>query len=190
MRCRLLTMLELEGELNREFAPLEPDLMGLRLVRPGTSHVEVGVLQALLGVQFPASFTTTMTTFNLGSLTIGPTVFGHEVEYSRVLREANLEPVVPWWGVGERPASTVMFGNSDPYALVLDCTRGDVLAIQHGGGGGGLVVASDFELFLRGIGTVFVGRQTERAEPDIGPVVGALVGSSSEGLAYWSELAR
>ena len=190
MPDRLLTMQELVDALDDELAPLEPDLTGLRLVAPGDSQSDVDKLQALLGVEFPPSFASTIMELNLGSLTIGPTVFGYATKYTDLLHDANVEPVVRWWGSGERQASLVMFGNSDPFALVVDCTSGEVLALQHGEGlDRAVVVAADFDLFLRGVGTVFIARQAEPASPELGASIGSLVGSSPEGLSYWTELA-
>lgn len=186
----LLTIQELEAALEDEFGPLEPDLTGLRLVRPGIGQTSVLGLQRRLDVELPTSFASTLTEFNLGSLTIGPTVFGHETDYADVLLGANIEPVVPWWGTGDRPTSMVMFGNSDPFALIIDCKTGAVLALQHGQGlDRALIVATDFDLFLRGLGTVFVQRQREAGSHELGAMIGALAGSSAEGLAYWRELA-
>lgn len=178
--------------LDNEFGSLEPALTGLRLIRPGISQADLAKLESMLCAILPAAFASAVCEFNLGSLTIGPTVFGHESDYTSVLQTANIDSAVPWWGEGARPTPLVMFANSDPFVLAIDCEGGRVLALRHGEGLDRAVkVAADFNLFLRGIGTVFVVRRAEPGQGalQVGPWVGSLVGSSPEGIAYWSQLA-
>lgn len=190
MMNQLLTIQEIADTLDAEFRPLEPDICGLRLVEPGLQAREIIDVERDLGVQLPESFSSIVQEFDLGSLTIGPTVFGTGSNYSELLRGVNRDSEFPWWGSGSRPSSRVMVGNSDAFAVLLDCGSGEVMALEHGADHSkAVVVARDFSVFVRGIGTVFCTRLSNQPATDVANAVASLVGSSLQGLPYWEDLA-
>lgn len=190
MSEELLSIEQVVHELDSQFQPLEPDLVGFRLVGPGLSRDDIRDLESKLSLHLPESFRLVATKFNLGSLTIGPTVFGSSGLYAVDLLALNSQPDTQWWGGGGRPEALLMIANSDPFEVILDCSTGEILALQHGRQlNETSIVARNLELYLRGLGTVFVGRQAEPDSRDLGRMVGLQVGSSPEGLEYWLEMA-
>jgi hypothetical protein len=190
-KMTLLQIEEIQRGLEREFLPLEPMLTGLRLISR-ESPVDVSVLVAAeekLGIKLPREFTEYIARFDFGRLTIGPVAFGSGGDYLKELIETNQH--FCWWGGGKRPDNLLMVGNSDPYVLLLNASSGEILAMdRESEWTKAPPIARHFDLFVRGLGTVMLGRG------DLGDVererLAELVSSDAGGRdsGFWLSLAR
>lgn len=108
----LLTLQEIKDGLDREFLPLEPMLLGLRMIEKETSLDTIEHCENHLAVKFPSSFRNLIAAFDFGQLTIGPVVFCSSGDYLAEL--ITLNERVNWWGDGERPSNLILIGTQTP----------------------------------------------------------------------------
>lgn len=120
-----------------------------------------------------------------------PIAFLNGGDYAARLTAANVAEKTTWedqwWGEGDRPESTIIVAYSDSYSITLNCPTGTISALVSDDGWEGeeCVVASDFELFFRGLGTLVVKRLSEDASIELALDVAKTVGSSDEGREFW-----
>ncbi|WP_139208554.1 SMI1/KNR4 family protein [Achromobacter sp. NFACC18-2] len=183
----LLTLDEIEKGLDQEFRSLEPMLTGLRLIKGGVSEESLNHAENLFAVAFPDAFRTLIKTYDFGWLTIGPILFCNTGDYLHELWELNTQ--VRWWGGDTRPANLLMVANSDPYSILLDLKSGWVMAADvEIGWQRATVIAKDFEVYLRGVGTIMLHRNQWRDTSPLGQAVAVDVGALD--ICYWSQLAK
>jgi hypothetical protein len=186
----MLTEQEIVESLDSQFLPLEPDVTGLRLRRPGLSSDAATRVSLELGVSLSSSFLRLAREYDLGDFTLGPIAFGHGASYEVQLRNLNTKGEPQWWGEGNRPAHLAMFANSDPRAFLLDTQTGSILALHHGlRVVEAVLVATDFALFLRGAATILLARLESGIDERGATLIAHEVGASGEGRPFWSELA-
>jgi len=155
----LLTLEEIRIGLDKEFLPLEPMLLGFRLIPSNLPNDAIVACENRLSVSFPPAFRASIASLDFGRLTIGPVVFCNTGNYLDEL--VTLNEQVHWWGSGSRPRELIMIANSDPYPILTNTETGEVLAMDpERGWHSATMIARDFECFLRGIGTVFLLRNS------------------------------
>lgn len=184
---RLMTLDEIQEGLDEEFLPLEPILEGFRLKKPGLEANVLDKSEAKISVLFPSDFRRIISTYDFGNFTIGPIAFCATGDYGRELIEYNQS--VAWWGEGLRPANLIMIANSDPYAIILDVSSGEILAIDpEVGASRANAVASSFDAFVRGVGSVFLLRNNFNNKEALAQSINDIVGSHDND--FWSFLAK
>jgi hypothetical protein len=105
-----------------------------------------------IGVNLPKSFSEIVRKYDLGRFTLGFVAFSYTGDYFCELAKGNGEN---WWGAGQRPRHLVVVGAGDPFTILLDVSTGAISAIDEDRHWErALPVASKFELFLRGMGTM------------------------------------
>lgn len=189
----LLSVATIRQRLDDQFLPLEPALTGLRLIESAIPSSRLRLCEKQLGVTFPESFVKNVTHFDFGRFTVGPVAFCNTGDYFAWLTTINDTMAThgyPWWGSGERPSEFVMIANSDPYAILLNTKVGNVLALLHGESwrDSGMNVATDFEYFVRGLGTVMLERNSEGRNKQLANDVALAVGVQP-GNAFWLHMA-
>jgi hypothetical protein len=129
-----------------------------------------------IGVNPPNSFSEIVLKYDFGSFTLGFVAFGHTGDYFSELAKWNGEN---WWGAGQRPGHLVVVGIGDPCAILLDVSTGAISAIDEDRHWKrALPVASDFELFLRGMGTMMFCEDRTK-------ILGALTNMVGGDEAFW-----
>jgi hypothetical protein len=179
---RLLSIDEIKAGLEREFLPLEPMLVGFRLLGTSTSETAIEGAEKSVATTFPQDFRELIARFDLGNLTIGPVVFGTSGDYLGEIIE--IDRTINWWGHGTRPANLLMIGNSDPFAIIMDSRSGFVYGLDPElGMKESRKIADSFLNFLMGLGIVVVTRHWTEDCCDFVTSVSAAVGGEHDG--FW-----
>jgi hypothetical protein len=183
----LMTIDEIQQELDREFLPLEPMVTGLRLINGGVSELALVAYENQLNIALPDAFRKIVKTFDFGRLTIGPIVFCKTGDYLRELVQLNTE--TNWRSVSEaRSRNLLVIANSDPYTIALDLGSGNLMAAD------GEIdwlqvtcIAKTFDLYLRGIGSAMLRRNGCKNKETLAQDLSVQVDGD---LAYWSQLIK
>ncbi|WIH24475.1 hypothetical protein [Photobacterium damselae] len=184
---KLMNLDEIQKGLDEEFLPLEPILEGFRLKEPGLESDILDKLAVRISVLFPSDFRQIISKYDFGNFTIGAIVFCATGDYVEEIVECNES--VTWWGKGLKPANLIMIANSDPYAIILDVNSGEVLTIDpEFGASKAITVASSFDAFIRGIGSIFLLRNNSDNKEALAEFVKNAVGSHDKN--FWSFLAN
>lgn len=188
---KLLDMESIRSRLDEEFLGLEPTLTGMRLVPIAACDEGTVSCQESLNVRFPSTFSEIVTRFDFGHFTIGPVAFCNRGDYFTWLTEINNATGGPASsGLANRPDGVIMIANSDQFALLLNTISGQVLALEHGGNisNDAFTVASDFKLFLQGLGTAFVQRNPDGGNEKLGREIASIVNGNPENR-FWRWIA-
>ena len=188
---QLLDIESIQTRLDEEFLGLEPTLTGMRLVPIATGDEGMASCQESLNVRLPLSFSGIVTRFDFGHFTIGPVAFCNRGDYFTWLKDINNPVGSPLsLGLANRPDGIIMIANSDQFALFLKTISGQVLALEHGGNvsNDSFVVADDFELLLRGLGTAFFQRHPNGGNEKLAGEIASLVSGSPENR-FWQWIA-
>lgn len=184
---RLLTIDEIQAGLDDAFLPLEPMITGCRLFKRTLATMSVDHVETSLATRLPRELRDFLCRYDLGSLTIGPIVFGVDCSYLGNVIEWNTN--TRWWGIGQRPAELLMIAISDPFALLLNTRTGGVLAMDtERSWQDAPIIATSFCTFFRGIGTVMLSRNATVDHVELARAVSVIVGSGD--VAFWQFLAH
>ena len=182
----LMSIDEIKQGLDDYEWPPDLDFDDIRLKEPGLGSAEIERCEEGLTVRFPPDFRRFIARFDVGSLTIGAVSFCHTGDVVREVTDKNTRDPLgcAWWGNGERPPSLLMIAGTDPYTIVLDTGSNEVHSLDPELGISEMrVIASDFDLFLRGIGTVFLRRVNDRLDDPLSASIHERVGSQH--LQFW-----
>ena len=187
----LLTLREIQDGLDKEFIPLEPLLEGFRLIDTPEPHFDAARCEAKLQVHLPTSFKSVVGSYDFGRITIGPVAFCNSGDYCReIIRDNRPDEFSQWWGPGDRPNGKVLVGSTESYAIILNTLDGTMSVIPNGEPVTRyLTAAQDFEMLVRGVGSVFLLRLQTDDRAAIPVAIAKAVGGE-EGLAFWSYLAE
>ena len=182
----LLTVEEIRKGLDQEFIPLEPMITGLRLINGGVSEDVLGIFENENKISFPDDFRCLIKKIDFGNLTVGPVVFCNGGDYLKELFQLNVE--MAWWGRGGRPKDLFVIANSDPYVIILNIKTGNILAADFEiGWQCAKKIASNFDFYLRGVGTTMLRRNEVGNRCAFAKTIMKDVGGAD--LTYWSQLA-
>lgn len=185
---------EIQRRLDEQFLPLEPMLTGFRLVSTEVGQEAVKSLSEQLNVVLPEHFKSILQQFDLGEFTIGPIAFCNMGNFFAWIVENNRDDVPNesrWWGSAKRPSDLLLIANSDPYAVLMNNTTGGISVFKHGDSWRDtqIIVADNFALFLRGLGTVFIQRNDKGNNSALANDVSNEAGGGSENV-FWQWLAE
>ena len=190
----LLEITDIQTRLDEQFLPLEPMLTGFRLVSTEVQPEDIERLERQLNVVLPEEFRSMLQRFDFGRFTIGAIAFCNTGDYLSWTIENNRDDLTndyPWWGSGKRPSELLLVANSDPYAVLANCSTGVISAFKHGASWSddAIVVADNFAQFVRGLGTVFLQRNAEGGNSGLADDVSTEVGWG-RGKVFWQWLAE
>jgi hypothetical protein len=104
--------------------------------------------------------------------------------------KGNQEQEYPWWGERKAPNDLLMIGMVDPYTFLLHMKTGRLLAIDEDTPPAkALHIASDFEKFVLGTGTLDVCSRIGKSNRKLGGNIAEWTGGTA-GKAFWIELAE
>ncbi|OCG00769.1 SMI1/KNR4 family protein [Gilliamella sp. wkB112] len=182
----LLSIENIKDGLDKVFLPLEPMINGFRLIEKKTNIHDIKVIEKQLEVTFPDKFLFLISQYNFGSFTLGPIVFGSSGDYLKDLLVINHSV---WWGKGERPNNKIVIAISDPYTIMLDTEKESISAFSSEiNWNDAKIISSDFILFFRGIGTIFLQRNNTDNTKIIANNVSKAV--NSKDINFWLKLAE
>ncbi|QDU73731.1 hypothetical protein Pan97_07300 [Bremerella volcania] len=184
-----LEIAEIQSRLDEQFVPLEPILTGFRLVSSEVTQEDIDRFQQQLDVVLPKHFQAMLRRFDFGCFTLGPIAFcntGDFLSWTYQNNRGDFANEYPWWGSGTRPDNLLLIANSDPYAVLLNCNDETISVFKHGEAWSDheIIVAKDFELFIRGLGTVFLMRNAEGGNSLLADEVSIEAGGG-KGNAFW-----
>ncbi len=182
----LMSIDEIKQGLDDYEWPPELSFDDARLKEPGLGEAEVQQCEERLSVRFPPDFRQFISRFDIGSLTIGAVSFCHTGDVVQELTDMNTRDPwgCAWWGEGDRPPSLLRIASTDPYSIVLDTGSNEVHSLDPELGTSEMqVIASDYNLFLRGIGTVFLRRVDDSPDCPLAASIHERVGSQD--LQFW-----
>lgn len=189
----LLVFHEIQKQLDEKFLPLEPTITGMRLVPKIAAESQIQQCQNDLRGEFPAAFRNVVSRFDFGNFALGPVTFCYQGEYFQWLADHNDEKLprhLAWWSAETRPTGLMLVADSDPYAIVLHTLKGQVSAFVHGETVplGLFVIASDFDLFVRGLATAMLNRVPNGENERLAQLIAAAVGVDQNN-PFWKWLA-
>lgn len=188
---QLLDVETIRTRLDDEFLGLEPTITGMRLVPFSIGDEAMVSCQESLNVRFPSSFIRIVTRFDFGHFTIGPVAFCNRGDYFSWLTDINNGAGSPLsWGLASRPDGIILIANSDQFALLLNTSSEQVFALEHGDNvsNGSFMVAKDFDLLLRGLGTAFFQRHPNGGNEELARQIASLVSGNPENR-FWQWIA-
>jgi len=151
----ILSLKEIEQRLNEQYRDAPPELAYLRLRPSNLVAVDFTSLERKLEVRFPKTFSDLVREYNFGDLALGGVFFGNTERYDDFLLSINGTPDIPWWGSGVRPFHWLLVAGTDGFVILLNVTSGQVFAYsRHSDWRSREFIACDFELFVRGAGTL------------------------------------
>jgi hypothetical protein len=166
----LLGLDEIQRKLDVVAARDGFSLEDLRLRGPGLREADIESIENTLRCRLPASYRKMASLLNFENLTLGAVQFGSgRLPQADELIAQNIDD--SWWGRGDRPADLVSIGGGDPDVILLRLSDGAILAFDsESNWRNARVVASDIELFLKGLGTAYLAsleKRTETIEPEM-----------------------
>ncbi|MGY3231222.1 hypothetical protein ACVWWJ_002706 [Luteibacter sp. HA06] len=183
----LYSLKDLQHSLDVKFAHQEPMLTGFRLLDGGLDDERVVHAESVLGVSFPRAFREAIKLLSFEHFTIGPVAFCYTGDYLAEMMRLNIS--VHWWGEGPRPAEWLMVANSDPYAILISIDTGAIWVMDpERGSREAVCVAPDFDIYLRGVGTVILERNIVADKVALARNISSEVGGL--GAEYWDYLAK
>lgn len=97
-----------------------------------------------------------------------------------------------WWGSGERPKGRLMIAANDGFVILLESISGRILAFSRDESSEcAQVIATDFETFIRGVGTAYLFRDDAVEDGDKLAEFIAMKAGSSPGvdeLFFWRDV--
>ncbi|SQI38856.1 Uncharacterised protein [Leminorella richardii] len=181
----LLPIEEIERRLSEKFLPFDKDMdLGyLILKKKAIASSDIKTVEQTLAIDFPEDFKALTSDYDFDSFSLGKVQFSSNGEaYFPFLVEANQDNDFNTWWVGDRrPEGIVVIALTDPYTILLNTYDGAVYAMTSESSVDDFErIASNFSLFVCGVGTAFLCAGTEE---QIQKAVGAQMNSS-----FWREM--
>lgn len=185
----LLSLDEIIKGLEREFPGSE--WKGYRLRPSALRPEDIDRIEDSLNAKLPESFREVASRYDLGDLSIANVWFGSTGDYGEFLIQQNEaedgRPV--WWTGRDRPKDLLLVAATDGYVTLLDVKSGRILALPRAADGAeSLQVARSLELFLRGLGTIYLTASKSGEKERIAETVAEAV-EGQPGSRFWKELA-
>ncbi|MBS9773903.1 MAG: SMI1/KNR4 family protein [Tenacibaculum sp.] len=180
----IYSIIKIKSKLDDEFLPLEDEITGLRLIDKCTKIEDINNFENKLEISLPQSFKNLISKYDFGNFEICNIQFGYEDNYLTILEKLNSEAdsFNKWWQGDKRPNNIIFIANSDPYTILLDCSNGYVYAMLSDDKWlEWRIVSTDFELFLRSIGTIFLNRDNDFSEE----IVKIIQENNSKDNEFW-----
>jgi len=177
----LLTIEQIEYQLNEKFMRFGDDMNDLILKRRKSSPTNISMLENFINTSIPNSFKLFIQKYDMNNFTLGPISFGTNEDYIEQLLQINTgEDFSRWWTGDLRPTNTIAIATSDPYTILLNTENGKLFAItSESKMTDWKTIACDFEIFARGIGTIFLKQGNSS---DVANAV------SAEDSEFWQEI--
>lgn len=177
----LLTIEQIESQLRTKFEPFGSDMNDLILKRRTSPPMNINMLENSINAKIPSDFLIFIQEYDMNNFTLGPISFGTNEDYIEQLIKINTDNEFSrWWTGQSRPANTIAIATSDPYTILLDTENGEIFAITSESKISDFKnIACNFELFARGVGTIFLKQGTPSE------IISAVHAENGE---FWEEL--
>ncbi|EOW6744292.1 nuclease [Cronobacter dublinensis] len=158
----MLTILDIEKRLREKFYPYQEEMDDLILKKRTCTLANLSKLESELNVKICNDFLLFLETYDLDNFSLGNVAFGTGEDYVNTLIELNKESDFNHWWLGhKRPEGVIIIAISDPYTILLNNNNGQIYGIngesyQFREG----EISKSFELFVRGVGTLFLKEGT------------------------------
>ncbi|ALB65088.1 SMI1/KNR4 family protein [Cronobacter dublinensis] len=177
----LLTIPEIEKKLHEKFDPFQGEMDDLILKKRTSALANITIFEAKLNIKICNDFLSFLKTYDLDNFSLGNVAFGSGDNYINTLIELNEDDDFNHWWVGnKRPEGVILIAISDPYSILLNNNDNKVYGItgesyQYQEN----EISINFELFVRGVGTLFL---KEGTVSEVAAAVGAV------NLDFWQSL--
>ncbi|EKY2032102.1 nuclease [Cronobacter sakazakii] len=169
----LLTLLDVENKLHMRFAPFQGEMDDLILKKRNSPLANLAKLESELNIKICNDFLSFLNSYDLDSFSLGNVAFGSGENYINTLLELNKNNDFNHWWVGnKRPEGVILIAISDPYTILLNNNdnkdygiTGESYQYQEN------EISKNFELFVRGVGTLFL---KEGTASEVAVAVGAV----------------
>lgn len=188
-----MTLLDLPA-IERAFAKIcdEAEIEIPELNFKPSKRTEAEVLDLERGAQseFDPCFRSMLLRYDLGELNVGGVFIGHSGSYEDDLVWGNsCKHPVRWWDRGGRPDGLLMVAGSDGHVILMESRTGVISAFRRDAQWTTrLRIASNFEMLLRGAGTIYLAKKAVIDKRDLGEDVGEACGADAA-ATFWQELA-
>ncbi|HGY1115960.1 TPA: nuclease [Providencia rettgeri] len=179
----LLELEEIREQLDKKFSPLGSDFDDLRLLKREQPLLNLKSSEELLSILFPEKFSSFLDSYNLDNFSLCNISFGNGSDYLNMLVSINSrDNVNKWWAGENRPAEFIVIAISDPYTILLNVNTEEIFSMTSESSMDDFEqIASDFLLFFRGLGTLFINKESPK---NIAQLV------SSQTIEFWDELSN
>jgi len=154
----LLTIQEIESQLNNKFSPFQGEMDDLILRKRKKTVDNVGTLEKKLNIKLNKDFLSFISSYDLDNFSLGNIAFGSGSDYIEKLISINEgDDFGRWWQGNDRPDGIILIAISDPYSILLNTKNNEIYAImseeqKHDKA----PISKDFESFVRGVGSLFL----------------------------------
>ncbi|CNH96767.1 Uncharacterised protein [Yersinia aldovae] len=154
----LLTIEEIESQLDEKFSPFDGEMDDLILTKRKSPISNLEFSEKILHVKFPSDFASFLKKYNVDNFSLGNVAFGSGGNYlDKIIALNDEDNFSHWWVGNSRPQGVIVIALSDPYAILLntiDCkiyaiTSEEKIIDQK-------PIALGFNTFFRGVGSVFL----------------------------------
>lgn len=154
----LLTIEEIEFQLDKKFSPFDGEMDDLILTKRKSPISNLESSEKALDIIFPSDFVSFLKKYNVDNFSLGNVAFGSGSDYLDKITALNDEGNFSHWWVGNnKPKGVIVIALSDPYAILLNTVDCKIYAITSEEKTiDREPVAVDFNTFIRGVGSVFL----------------------------------
>ena len=158
----ILTIEQIKQQLKDKFYKPDGELNDLVLLEHIAPPDNIEFLKQSLNIRTPKDFEHLISRYNFDNFSLGPICFGTGNDYIEQLIGINKEDNFNrWWGDENRHTGFIIIATSDPYTILLNTIENSVYAItSESKPTEWQAVADNFELFLRGVGSIFLKQGT------------------------------
>ncbi|EKY3230863.1 nuclease [Cronobacter malonaticus] len=169
----LLTLLDIENKLHLKFAIFQGEMDDLILKKRNGPPDNLAKLDSELNIKICDDFLSFVNTYDLDNFSLGNVAFGSGENYINTVIELNKNNGFnKWWAGNKRPEGVIVIATSDPYGILLNNydhkvygITGETYQYQEN------EISKSFELFVRGVGTLFL---KEGTASEVAVAVGAV----------------
>ncbi|WP_193016257.1 nuclease [Proteus sp. FME41] len=177
----LLTLDEIERQLENKFSPLGEGFNDLILAKRTIPLTDLDLLEQTLTLSFPDDFTSFISLYNLDNFSLFNLSFGCGEDYlERLFMLNSPNEFTQWWIGDKRPDSLIVIALSDPYTILLNTQTGAIFAMtsestmdsfEH--------IAANFFIFFSAVATLFL---TDISSDSVIKL------TSSQTTSFWHEI--
>lgn len=179
----LLTLEDIREQLDNKFSPLGSDFDDLRLLKRNKLLSNLESSEEKLNISFPEKFSSFLANYDLDNFSLCNISFGSGSDYLNMIVDINtVDSINKWWVGKNRPIEFIVIAMSDPYTILLNVNTGEIFSMSSESSIDDFEkIASDFILFFRGIGTLFITKKS------VMTIVKLVLSGTTE---FWDELSN
>ena len=154
----LLSIEEIECQLEEKFSAFNGELDDLKLIRRSHCLDDIEAAEKQFGIRFPEDFLSFISIYNLDICSLGKIAFGTGTPYLEWIVKINQPSELGcWWSGSRRPEGIIVIALSDPYTILLNTLDRQIYTMTSESEMDKFeLVAINFNSFIRGIGSIFL----------------------------------